>query len=541
MHCDRHPPRSRLVAAALFLLSLAGPASAQQKPPATPAPAPPAAAKSAAETKPRADVAAFRRRVEATLSEARADKGTWAVLVTQAATGEVLFALNPQRYFMPASNTKLFATALALATLGPDYRFRTTLETHGVLRRSGRLEGDLVLVGRGDPNLSNRKFPFAQKVEHDGPPEKVLAELADALIARGVSQIAGDIIADDSYFAVERFPSGWTIDDMMWSYGAAVSALAVNDNTIVLELRPGEHEGDPAWFGVEPWAAYYKIQSEVRTGPKGSERKLEVVRDPGSRVFLVRGTIPAAAEPHTLTFAVEEPAEHAAALLKRLLEARGVRVYGEARARHTPEATSDAVTVLAEHVSLPLADAIRLVNKMSVNLHAELLLRTAAREKAGAVKTEDALKFAQDFFKSAGIEEGDVALSDGSGLSRRDLVTPQAAVKLLQYVAQQPWAETFRSTLPVAGQDGTLEDRMKNTAAAGRIWAKTGTLEHVNALSGYATTLHGAQLIFSIFGNNYLLRSRDANGVIDAICVAMIEELGVPARASEASPPAKKH
>ncbi|MBI3669496.1 MAG: D-alanyl-D-alanine carboxypeptidase/D-alanyl-D-alanine-endopeptidase [Acidobacteria bacterium] len=501
---------------------------------------PPTVAKPALEAKPPADVAAFRRRVEAALSEARADKGTWAVLVTDAASGEVLFALHPQRYFMPASNTKLFTTALALATLGPDSRFRTTIETRGTLRRSGRLDGNLVLVGRGDPNLSNRKFPFVQKVERDGPPEKVLAELADAVVARGVGQIAGDILADDSYFSTERFPSGWTIDDMMWGYGAAVSALSVNDNTLVLELRPGEREGDPAWFGVEPWAAYYKIQSEVRTGPKGSERKLEVVRDPGSRVFLVRGTMPAGAEPHTLTFAVEEPAEHAAALLKRLLEARGVRVYGEARARHAPDTSPGAPTVLAEHVSVPLADAIRPINKMSLNLHAELLLRTAAREKVGAVRMEDALKLAQEFFKSAGIEEGDFALSDGSGLSRRDLVTPQAVVKLLQYVAQQPWAETFRSTLPVAGQDGTLEDRMKNTPAAGRIWAKTGTLEHVNALSGYATTLQGAKLIFSIFGNNYLLRSRDANGVIDAICVAMIEELGPPARAAEPPSPAKK-
>ncbi len=482
----------------------------------------------AAKPEPRADVAAFRARVEATLAEAGADKGYWGVLVADAATGEVLYALNPQRYFAPASSAKLFTTALAMATLGPDYRFRTTMETRGAVDRYGRLRGELVLVGRGDPNLSNRRFPFEKRIEREGPPEKVLAELVEAVWARGIRQIEGDVVADDSYFVYERFPSGWTIDDMMWGYGAAVSALAVNDNTISLELRPGEREGAPAWFGVEPWADYYKIQNEVRTGPTDSERKLEVAREPGSRLFLLRGTIPLGGEPHRLTLAVEEPAEHAAHLLKRLLEARGVRVYGGARAQHAPDAAAGTPAVLAEHVSVPLTEALRYVNKVSQNLHTELLLRAAAREKGGATTTEVALKFAQEFFKSIGIEEGDVVLSDSSGLSRRDLATPQAEVKLLEYTAQQPWAEAFRSTLPIAGEDGTLAERMKNTPAAGRIWAKTGSIEHVNTLAGYATTVHGEKLVFAILSNNHNLRGNAATTVIDKLCVAMVEELGAP-------------
>ncbi len=490
-------------------------------------------------TKPRSDLAAFRARVETLLSEAHADKGFWAVLVTDAATGEVLFALNPQRYFTPASTAKLFTTALALTALGPDHRFRTTIETRGAVDRYGRLSGDLMLVGRGDPNLSNRKFPFAEKVERVGPPDKVLAELADAVVARGISQIEGDVVADDSYFDYERFPSGWTIDDMMWGYGAAVSALCVNDNTIFLELRPGDGVGDPAWYNVEPRAEYYAFRNNVRTGPRGSEQKLQVSREPGSRLFVLAGTIPQGAEPHILTLAVEEPAEYAAHLLKRLLEARGVRIYGQPRARHAPASSTSDATVLAEHISIPLAQAVRTINKVSQNLHTELLLRTAAREKAGTTSREAALKFAQDFFKSVGIEDADVVLSDGSGLSRRNLITPRAAVMLLHYAARQPWADVFHSSLPVAGQDGTLAERMKSTPAAGRISAKTGTLEHVNALAGYVTTLHRGQLIFSIFGNNNVVRgqspdgSTTAPGIIDAICVAMVEELGAP-------PPEKK-
>jgi D-alanyl-D-alanine carboxypeptidase/D-alanyl-D-alanine-endopeptidase (penicillin-binding protein 4) len=182
--------------------------------------------------------------------------------------------------------------------------------------------------------------------------------------------------------------------------------------------------------------------------------------------------------------------------------------------------------VLAEHTSVPLSDEVRLTNKNSENLHAELLLLLAAHEKAGASDYEEALKFASDFFRTAGIADGDVVLSDGSGLSRKDLVTPRAVVQLLRYAAAQPWGELYRSTLPVAGEDGTLSDRMKNTPAAARVFAKTGTIGHGNALSGYATTLHGERLLFSILGNNNNLHAQDANKVIDAICVAMVEELG---------------
>jgi D-alanyl-D-alanine carboxypeptidase/D-alanyl-D-alanine-endopeptidase (penicillin-binding protein 4) len=250
--------------------------------------------------------------------------------------------------------------------------------------------------------------------------------------------------------------------------------------------------------------------------------------------------MPLDAHPRKLSIAVEEPAEYAARILERLLEARGVKIDGRARARHAEEpsragaeltrATPIPQTVLAEHDSVRLADDLRLTNKNSENLHAELFLLLAAHEKTGATNYEDALKFAAAFFKTAGIVESDVALSVGSGLSRKDLVTPRAVVQLLRYASTQPWGELYRSSLPVAGEDGTLSERMKNTAAAGRVFAKTGTIGHGNTLSGYATTVRGTQLLFSILGNNNNLHAQDANRVIDAIAVAMVEELGpVPA------------
>ena len=479
----------------------------------------------------RADVARFRQRLDVALSAAGPDKGFWGVVVTDSATGQVLYARNAGNFFLPASDAKLFTTALALATLGPGYRVRTTISTNGVLDASGVVTGDLILNGRGDANLSNRKFPYDKKIERDGPAEKALAALADSVVARGVKEIDGGVIADDSFFQQERFPSGWTVDDMLWSYGAAVSAIAVNDNTFTLELRPGAIAGDPATYAVDPVSDFYTIENRILTSPHGTEEKLAAARDPGSRLVRVSGTMPAGGPPRRLTIAVEEPADYAAALLARLLRARGVEIRGLARARHFGDPTllsadRPAETVLVERMGEPLAEEIRHVNKNSLNLHAELLLLLAAHEKSGGTSRDDAVKFAADFYRSAGIADGDIVLSDGSGLSRRDLVTPRAVVQLLNYAATQPWGEAYRSSLPVAGVDGTLSERMKNTAAEAHIFAKTGTVEHVVALSGYATTAHGEHVTFSILGNNNSLHAQSADAVLDSIAVAMVEEIG---------------
>lgn len=509
----------------LVLPSPALPAWAQKKP------------RTKAEREFQASVARFRARVEAELAKEKPQKGDWGVLVVDAATGETLYALGAQRYFTPASNTKMFTTALAMATLGPSYTYRTQVSTQGGLDAHGRLLGDVVLVARGDPNLSNRKLPYDKDAATEGAPDKVFAALADQVVAHGVRQIEGDIVVDDSYFAYDRYPAGWAIDDMTYGYGAPVSAICLNDNTLEIEVRPGTYEGSLAWFGVEPWAEYYEFENRITTGPAvatppgGTENagtRVVVEREPGSRHVLLRGTIAMGTEPLKLTLAIEEPAEYAAALLKRLLEARGVRIYGRARAQHDPRLDSTDRLLLAEHVSAPLAASLRVVNKISQNLHTEMLLRTVAREKTGAGSTREGLRLAQEFFKSIGIPEGDVAINDGSGLSRMNLITPRAAVALLRWAAQQPWADVYLASLPISGQDGTLARRMKDMPAAGRIQAKTGSLASTNALSGFATTLSGRRLVFSMFGNKHNLRGRESTEVLDAICLAMIEEIGAP-------------
>ena len=487
-----------------------------------------------------AAAARFGVRADTLLGAAPSSKGDWGLLIVDAQTGETLFEKNADSYFVPASNMKLFTTALALAKLGPDYKFHTTLETRGTISPGGILSGDVVLVGRGDPNLSNRKFPYELKEEFDGPLEKALVEFADALVARGVKEISGDVIGDDSYFPRERYPNGWEIDDMVWEYGAAISAIVVDDNTVAVTLIPGEKTGDPVQASVAPLTPDFALQNDVTTSAAEVKSDLTLTREPGASLVVVRGTLPAKSAPRKLVLAIEEPAQHVASVLAGLLAERGVKLDGKIRAVHVPEADVTPRAVLAEHVSVPLGDSVKLVNKISQNLHTEILLRTAARQNGLWSTPEEMLKTPQDFYASAGIAPDDVIQTDGSGLSRHDLVTPRAVVTLLRYAQGQTWFAPYYASLPVAGIDGSLQDRMKGTVAAGRIHAKTGSVEHVRTLSGFAETPGGRRLIFSFLSNNQGGKSHEAADALNGLCVAMIEEFD-EAAAAIAPGPARDH
>src|ERR1700690_2901670 len=286
-------------------------------------------------TQDRPDVARFRARVEATLNEIHAQKANWGVLVVDRDTGEALFESNSDHFFTPASNARVFTTAFALAPLGPGYRFRTTLESKTALDSDGKLSGDLVLVGRGDPDLSNRKFPFAAKVEHEGPTETILAELADAAVARGLKEVDGDMVADHRFLPSDPYPAGWSLGDLFFSYGAPVTAITFNDNTVSVEILPGARIGDPAVVTVDPSAAAQNLTSQIVTAAQDTKPSvrpdLAVVRQPGANFLLLRGSIPLGHVPLILDLAMTDPAASAALSLKQLLEARGVRVTGGIR------------------------------------------------------------------------------------------------------------------------------------------------------------------------------------------------------------------
>jgi serine-type D-Ala-D-Ala carboxypeptidase/endopeptidase (penicillin-binding protein 4) len=468
----------------------------------------------------------FAARARIILESGQPAKGEWGLLIADGGTGQVLYEENADKYFVPASNMKLFTTALALAKLRPDFRFRTTIEATAEPGTNGKLAGPLYLVGRGDPNLSNRKFPYMLKEEFDGPPEKVIAELANAIAAKGIKEISGDIVGDESYFPRERYPNGWEIDDMVWEYGAAISAIVVDDNTVQLTLTAGEKAGDKVNAVVSPDAPEFTVDNQVITSAAGVKADLTLKREPGSNVVTVLGTLPAKSTPRKLTLAIQEPALHAAAMLKRLLQDRGIKVDGTARTLSLPPGAPEGEkrVVLAEHRSIPLGDSVKLVNKISQNLHTEMLLRTATRQGGAWTTPEDLANFATSFYAVAGIPSGDVVQTDGSGLSRHDLVTPRALVALLLYAEKQPWFDAYFASLPVAGIDGTLEDRMKNSIADGRLHAKSGSVEHVRTRSGYADLPGGKRLVFSFLSNNMGLKGHEATDALDALSIAMMEE-----------------
>jgi serine-type D-Ala-D-Ala carboxypeptidase/endopeptidase (penicillin-binding protein 4) len=487
-------------------------------------------------------------RIAAVLSAPDLARGFWGIEVVSLATGETLYSQNPDKLFTPASNTKLFTTAAALALIGPDYKFRTTVETTAVLDRYGRLNGDLVLVGRGDPNLSGRELPYDLKTQRNDDPIQALEALADMIAQKGVKFIDGDIIADDSYFAFERYGEGWSQDDLVWAEGAPVSALTINDNTVFVDILPADRAGEKAFVSVKPFADYYRIDNRIITTPAGTGRKFFVNREPGSTVVSLWGNIPLDDKGANEALAVEDPAEFAAGLFRQLLEKRGIVVNGHQRTHHTELASLsifsvtasapshgggddryrspkiDQPIVLASYESKPLLQDLRVVNKVSQNLHAEILLRLLGRERGNAGTIEGGLEVLRGFLTQVGIAGEQYVFYDGSGLSRQNLVTPHAIVQLLRYCSTQSWRAAYKATFPISGVDGSLTERLTSADVQNRIMAKTGSLGGVKALSGYATSHSGQVIAFSILSNNFNLPGKRVTDAIDEIVEAIVDD-----------------
>lgn len=457
----------------------------------------------------------------------------WGIQIVELGTGRTVYELNADRLFVPASNTKLFSSALALRRLGAGHRFVTRVLAASEPDADGRIHGDLTLVGGGDANLSGRALPYRVGAD-PGNALSALEALADQVKARGVRRIEGDIAGDDSWFVWQPYVEGWAVDDPLYEYGAPVSALAVNDNAFALRVRPGARVGDPGVLALDPAVEYYAIDNRVRTAGLGAERKIRVERNATREQLRVWGTIPLRDRGETILLGVADPALYAATAFRQVLEQRGIAVSGGQSARHLfanevadltrgPAARPPAGVELARRVSAPLLESLQVIDKVSQNLHAEMTLRAVGRERRGIGSQEAGLKELETFLYEVGIGPESYNLVDASGLARLNLVSPNATVRLLRHMYSAPEREGWLSLLPVGGEDGTLSDRFGEPAAAGRILAKTGTLSHVSALSGYARRADGAWLAFSILVNNYNGRAADIRGVLDRICTLMIE------------------
>ncbi len=496
--------------------------------------------------------ARFTRQIEALLSAPVAAQAHWGISFTTL-NGRVLYEKNDAQLFAPASNTKVLTTSTALALLGPNAAIETRVIATRAPDANGVVHGDVTLVGAGDASMSGRAYPYAGHTDRPNPPLGALMALADQLQQRGVRRVEGSIVGDDTAFPFEPYGSGWAWDDLEWSWGAPVSALTVNDNVVYLAVMPGAQPGDPVTFAWNPEEAssYYAVDNSARTSAAGSEASLGLDRRPGSREIRIFGTLPVGGDTKHLALAIQDPAEFAAMAFRQMLQARGITVTGNAVAHHRPSqdtsiyeesvlrplalpASNDAPdgmklapplppgsVVLASRTSVPLLEDITVTNKVSQNLHAEILLRLLGQHYGADGSIVEGARVVRAQMLRAGIDPQDFFFYDGSGLSPEDRVTPRAMTALLRYIAEQPWGAQFRGTLPIGGVDGTLSDRFLKSPLRGHVFAKSGTLDEVTSLSGYVVAKSGRTLVFSILCNGHMPAAKGIAKTMDGVIAAV--------------------
>jgi serine-type D-Ala-D-Ala carboxypeptidase/endopeptidase (penicillin-binding protein 4) len=432
------------------------------------------------------DASAFHETIDAILSDSAFIPTVTTMKIVSLKTGEVLYERNSKLLMRPASNMKLLTTAAALMRLGRDFKFTTNFLTDGAVTDSV-LHGSLYIKGSGDPDLSSSS----------------LAAIAAQLRAKGIRRIEGDLVGDASYFDAQRWGVGWMWDDEPWGFAAFNSALSVNRNCVEVRVTPSDTIGQPPRVTLVPDTHYMTVENTAVTSGMNSMSTLEVSRKFFERTntITVRGVFPAGSKERSESITVLYPEQYCLTLAREEFARAGIIVTGQLRLAPAPY----AARVIASH-DQPIDSMMVYLNKQSDNLSAENTLKTISAEaQHGSGSTEHGVSLVKKTLSEFGIDSTSFLMVDGSGVSHYDLLTSEIYVKLLQgMAAQKSVFDLYYASLPIAGVDGTLDTRMRNTPAQNNLHAKTGTISGVATLAGYVTTADGEMLAFSMMMQNYL-------------------------------------
>lgn len=479
----------------------------------------------------------LRRDLSRILSEPDGNGGRHGVLVVSLDRGDTLFALNPDLPLAPASNAKLFSTAAALYYLGPEYRFSTFLLADGPVR-DGVLEGDLILYGTGDPSISGRMLEGSVAA---------MRRLVRSLLDAGVREVRGDVVGDGSYFDREWIGPGWQENDLDAWYGAPVGGLSFAENVVSIRFQPAT-PGSPAIVRTTPATRELALDNRVVTVRSGDSR-VSFERQDGRLV--ARGQVRSGTGGIARSIPVVDPANYAAAALRAALEEGGVAVAGAVRSVHDPAqsrvtfakgaaADGSPPRLLAGHLSPPLAEISAVTNHVSHNLFAEALLKAVGRVVMGEGTFAAGARAVRSFLeRELGPQPLQISQVDGSGLSRNNLLSARTTIRLLDYMPRSGIWDSYFASLPEAADPDGLKARMRGTAAAGKLRAKTGTIRQVSALSGYVESAEGERLAFSILANGVpsTARAKRSEDAIGARLAAFSRTAAAPAQGPPANLP----
>ncbi len=437
----------------------------------------------------------------------------WGVVIQSLETGEYFYKRNEDKLFIPASDIKLFTTASGLILLGPNYRFSTNIFMRGKLDGS-ILDGDLIVQGGGDPTFSERFY--------DGDLYKVFNDWADSLLAKGIDEITGNIIGDDSKFDDVGYGKGWAWDHLSYWYSAPSSAISFNDNCVDLYVTVNKKE-KKAVILQNPDTKYIVVVNNIDVVPKDSVTSIDVYRQLGTNIVTVFGTIKNLPDTVKTYVTVNNPTQFSMVILKKILMEKGIKVNGfpiDVDDISTPLDYS-SIKKLFGFYSLPLKEIIKVINKNSQNFFAEQLLKTIGYEKKGLGTSANGITSITPILRDMGINPESLVMVDGSGLSPLNLASPKQIVALLNYMYKSKYFIPFYNSLSIAGVDGTFGNRLKNTKAEGRIRAKTGYLDAVRSISGYAYTADNEPVVFSMIVNDFNVPVKLAENLQDLVCLRL--------------------